>query len=491
MNKNEFRKILQKLHLDTQQGFRSSVLFELNKINRSQIDIEQATAFSELAYRNNDFYLALKFLYRFFRSEKDYDSKLIIESNSLSAYAAALAGIGANNEAKIIFKTLNADVNSLLNYAFLLFSEWDYENSIPLITKFIKSQKDEYKILVGRLNLVAAHIANGDLNEGELLLNDLQNDLFKNPNAFILTGNSFEIKSQIHLLNRQYKEARLSLTYATKYLDQGGSRYKLYVEKWKAVLDLEMNPKSESNLSKLNSIRCQALDLKNWETVRDCDFHLARILNNEELLQRILIGTPYSGYKKRIKKIYGIIEDPKIPLIYKPGFQNESSYLEKIDLDFSNIPRLLVQRPTSYKLLQILCRDIYKPPRMGTVFHSLYPKEYFNPFSSPARVRNSIKRFNNSMRSLSLDFKIKINSSHIQLHSESRNNIRFTQVSLQNSFFKIKDQFQHRHFNAKSISKLLNVSKPTALKLILWGIDKSIIKKYGSGPNIYYRFKKK
>lgn len=487
----EIQEKIKALNEQTKLGHRIEVLSELKKINKNQADLETLVECADLALRNNDFNLSLKFLYSQMRENTD---EFIYNEKLLTTYATALIGVGANTEAKIILQKIKNTPSSLLSHAFLLFSEWDYTTSVPLILKYMKQQTDPYKKIVGQINLVAAYIGSGEMDKGEQELRRMRKELIAFPEAKILLGNSWEIQSQLDIYKGNYQQALKSLQTSANILGDNLNRYLLYVNKWQAVANLSMTPNAPAAIENLHKIKQQAFQIRNWETVRDCDFHLARLTNNESLLYRILCGTPYRGYRSRIDKLYNLNIKSDKSFIYCPMAQDIES--KTIDLDLQELPTSIRNKSTAKSLLKILTSDIYKPPRVGVVFHALYPTEYFNPFTSPSRVRNSILRFNNQMQDTNKDFQIKIIKGDVQLISKSNKSIKvpvFNNTKNQN--FNLIISFRRSwgggYFKTSDFSQFHDISKSSALKLIHFYLNKKWLVKNDQGKNTYYRFKKK
>lgn len=487
----EIQKTIAALNEQTKLGHRIEVLAALKKINKNQINLEALVEFADLALRNNDFNLSLKFLYSQMRENTD---EIIYHEKLLTTYATALIGVGANAEAKTILQKIKNNPATLLSHAFLLFSEWDYTSSIPLIVKYMKQQTDPYKKIVGQINLVAAYIGSGEMNKGEQELTLMRKELASFPEAKILLGNSWEIQSQLDIYRGNYTQALESLQTSANILGDNLNRYLLYVNKWKAVANLSINPKQPKAIENLQKIKQQAFQIRNWETVRDCDFHLARLTNNESLLSRILCGTPYRGYRSRIDKLYNLKIKSDKSFIYCPMAQDLES--KTIDLDLQELPKSIQNKSTTKSLLKILTSDIYKPPRVGVVFHALYPEEYFNPFTSPSRVRNSILRFNAQMNDVNKAFQIKIIKGDVLLFSKNFKSIKVPiHSNTKNQSFELIINFRKTwgggYFKTSDFSKFHSISKVSALKLINFFLEKKWLIRTDQGKSTYYRFKKK
>ena len=91
-------------------------------------------------------------------------------------YAAALAVIGASKEALELLRSIDAKEvpERLLYEAFALMAQWDYQATVPLLTRYVGvSSLTNYQRLVGKVNLAAALVHERQHLKADYLLKQL------------------------------------------------------------------------------------------------------------------------------------------------------------------------------------------------------------------------------------------------------------------------------------------------------------------------------
>ncbi|MGZ5279615.1 MAG: hypothetical protein ACXWC9_06725 [Pseudobdellovibrionaceae bacterium] len=479
-------------HLDalTKQGQRLHVLKELSRILKSGPSQALRPHLARIANRNQAYVLGLRILYPVIREDREKIAEASPEA--LNIYATSLMWIGALEESQKTLHRIKGHTDSLLTEAFVNFAQWDYLKSIPLLTKYVNSSTiSPYQKLVGQINLLAALIAIGKLNEAKEIFEPLITELNANPNYQLLTGNCLELRSQIEILENNFERALFYLDQSEKCLAEQPGRYLLYVNKWRALAKLEMNPGDTDAEADLLKVKTEATQLKNWETIRDCDFHLARLQRDQNQIQQILLGTPYEGYHNRVQYLFGLSLNESRNLEYCPG--HASLEPSRVGLDLNAISENSFLKSTSWPLLQIMTKDIYKPPRMGVVFSGLYKQESFDPFTSPQRVRNSVFRFNEWAEKEKCEFRIQIENGDFQLKGPAGVSVICTQrersiAGWQASLKVFKMQNESRSFTTNDVALALGITQRSALHLLQKALASKKIQKLGRGKNSRYIF---
>lgn len=130
---------------------------------------------------------------------------------------------------------------------------------------------------------------------------------------------------------------------------------------------------------------------------------------------------------------------------------------------------------------------------MGVVFNGIYGREYFDPFTSPQRVRNSIFRFNEWAEQNSCEFKIKIHDGDFKLVGAPGLSILTTQRerpldSWQAALMFFKQQNESRSFSSSDLAKILGITQRSAVSILQKGLGSNKIQKIGKGRNSRYIF---
>lgn len=488
--KNTEAKIIAHLDILTKQGLRLQVLKELSRILKSGTTTALRPQLARIANRNHAYVLALRILHPVVREDREKTSEATPEA--LNTYATSLMWIGALEESKNCLHRIKGSTDALLTEAFVYFAQWDYQKSIPVLLKYINSATiSPYQKLVGQINLLAAYIAIGSLKQAKEVFEPLIMEFKVNPNYKLLYGNCMELRSQISILENANAEALQFLTESERSLADQPGRYLLYVNKWKAIAQLGLDAKNNSAIQALAEVKKEAFSLKNWETIRDCDFNLARLNQDDKMIQRILLGTPYKGYHSRVESLFGISLAKSRGLEFCPG-QTDVTPL-KVGLDLNKISENSFLNSTSWPLLQLMTKDLYRPPRMGVVFSGLYPGEYFDAFTSPQRVRNSVFRFNEWCDQQNCEFKIKIDGGDFQLKGPYGLSVVSTQRqrpldSWQAALKVFKQKYESRSFTTSDLAKVLGVTQRSALEILQKAMASKKIQKLGRGKNVRYIF---
>jgi hypothetical protein len=469
----------------TKQGRRTAVMKELAKILKAGPAIGIRPALARIANRNQAYVLAMRIQQPIIRAHRENVAKASAET--WNVYASSLMGIGALEEAEAALKFTKGLPEALLTEAFVHFARWDYAKAIPFLERHGRSkQVAPYQKLVGRINLLAGHIAVGDIREARALAESLIPVLEAGENTKLLFGNSLELRAQLEMLEGNFAAALSSLDRSAEILQALPGRYLLYVNKWRAVAKLSLDPTDAEARAALAEVRQEAKLVRNWETIRDCDFHLARLTGDNVLLQRILLGTPYAGYRARVKSIFGIDVESDKHLEYNPASQNQT-------------PKRLIWQiedqscGSSWPLVQAMTKDIYRPPRMGVVFSALYPGEYFDPFSSPGRVRNSIFRFNDIAAELKIPFRLRMRHGDFLFEGPSEVGIGLERrarsvAPWQMELAKFKTANGARSFTSSDLAEFLTMTPRSAVSLIEKAVAVRKLEKMGRGKNTRYIF---
>jgi tetratricopeptide (TPR) repeat protein len=484
----DFNILIQTLEDWTRQGKRRFVMDRLLALNRNDFSISQLASILQIANRNHFYSLTLRYLFRHKQQAEERSEGLPIEV--VTTYAAALLGIGAIEEAQRLLKPRLDTPAALFSFALSHFSTWSYSAAEKHFIHYIQIQPDDYMKKVGHINLVAAYIGSGNLVKAERSLHELMKDLKSDSRAAILYANCWELKAQIEIINLDYAKALESLEHSKTLFNNQLSRYLLYVNKWQAVAQLALNPHSSACQQQLLAIKEQGRALKNWETIRDCDFHLARYTSDERLLQQTLLGTPYKGFHLRVKKLYGISIDKKSEYLYMLS-SNQNSRLTTF-CDLVNPAETLIRHPQCLNLFLLLTRDFYRPPRFGVLHAELHPQEYFNPFTSPHRIRNTILRLNKLNFELNNGLQVRVRSGDVFLETSNQVGITFRRI------FRTLSKDEHllaiicaktkgSSFCCADAAKFLKISPRSALKIINYGIQKRRLVKLGRGKSSFYQ----
>lgn len=404
---NEFDKALK-------NGLQNFVSIELKKLILSQkVSTEYLPKITDLLRRSGDPLLGTKLLSKFF--SKDRNELLKLPSELICSYAACLSALGANQEAKVLLKSIESidDPNIQLQSGFNLIRTWDYQNSIIYFRNVLKSNKaTDYQKLISKVNLLSAYLNTGMQH---LFNKEITNAIYsaQTMNAKLLLGNILELRSQFRLNNKEFSAAEHDLKISQKLLNNPSNLYQLILKKWMLFLGFDMLKIKIGPSIQLDSLNTQNQELKNicqrfgyWELYRDCDLQYYIRSQNPDVFLKLYYGTPHLMYRKHLERYKHF--DLQIPdnWIFKP-----SEFLESSDEIYVHTPTK--NDPLVKKLLTSLLSDLYAPKSLGGIHNDLFPNEYFSAEHSPHkinqlvyRLRKNLKNKNFKIFSLCKTFKI-------------------------------------------------------------------------------------
>src|SRR5262249_51815172 len=96
-----------------------------------------------------------------------------------------------------------------------------------------------------------------------------------------------------------YPTADHHLDRAAANLDEDQSVDGLFVHKWKSVLSAFRS----GDRKPIEDFKALALKFGHWESVRDADFQLLKMMKDESLFKKLYFGTIYEHYKVRLDNL--------------------------------------------------------------------------------------------------------------------------------------------------------------------------------------------
>ncbi len=317
-------------------------------------------------------------------------------------YGATLSRIGANSEALEILRAVRPedepDVDLYLSIA--LFSRWEYQAAIPLLRRFEKSTGDEYQRWVSWVNLSAALLFERQVPEALETLSKVQEETGKK-GARLLYCNSLELKAQAHLQRGEFSESRACLNEGMAKLGSPDLLDAYFFRKWEAVVELKESQGSASAIENLRRIRQEAVERKHWESIRDCDFQLAIVRRDTELLLHLYFGAPNPGYRRHV------LDSSPVPLAiperyaWNPSGRTGAS--QTVDVSAGTATTAGARRGSAelyslhpggvlHRMLASLSSDFYRPLRVPALFSAVFEGEHYHPEHSVTKTVRAIQR---------------------------------------------------------------------------------------------------
>ncbi|MEK7356490.1 MAG: hypothetical protein AAB250_08575, partial [Bdellovibrionota bacterium] len=325
------------------------------------------------------------------------------DPNELCEYAACLIKVGAYAEALRLLQTVSLEKapEAAKFMGFASIHQWDYTAAIPFLKRYIDGlDPKSYEHLIGSMNLAASLVETERLEEAKEVLGVIRERAEREGHQLLL-GNSHELTAQVHLQLGEYDAAEGFLELSMDALKSAPSRYRLYIEKWQAVVALSRNSKGEAALEALHSVRERALASNEWEVLRDCDFHESLARRDPEMFLRLYFGTPHAQYRTvMLRKNSGIAE---IPELYIMG-RGETLF----DLATGQVSNEVVLKPEQalHRLATALLQDFYAPAGVAQLFAKVFSDEQFHPESSPHRIQELMRRLRSKLKEAGLPLEV-------------------------------------------------------------------------------------
>ncbi|MGZ5279460.1 MAG: hypothetical protein ACXWC9_05935 [Pseudobdellovibrionaceae bacterium] len=479
------------LEKSVMEGQHHEVKKVLSGIDLKSIPRSHICQFSEIAWRISYPIYALKLLHPTVIPENSF-SKSATDKEKIN-YASALVNLGAIDEAIEIFDSIDPvqEPETLLRKSFAYFKKWNYQGAMPWLLEYV-NHKDltPYKRVVGKVNMAAALIEQCEWKRAETLLTEIIDECRKNSHLLLL-GNCLELQAQIEIFQHRFDQALLLLEEAKSYLQNQKGSFSLFVEKWLIICRCFKG--DFDSMKDLIDLKNKALELSNWETVRECDLFEAIVTQNEDLAKRVLLGTPSEHYRQRVRRLFGKHLVSRGNYYLTLGSAPETSPKKMFSpYDVQKDGKALHNKPQLLALFEALTMDFYKPSHIGLLFQRIYHDEKFNPFTSPDRVLKLIKRLNQWFIGHELPIRVHIKKSEFALISQGDESIqilvhRAKKLSKEvGNILQLKQHFEGRTFSASQISRKMKISRSSADRLIDQAIEAGYLTQRGSGrPAIY------
>jgi hypothetical protein len=404
-------------------------------------------------------------------------------SPEMAGYAALLQKNSSLNEAMQMLKQVDPSVapESLLYRAFCHFGRWEYQESISVLESYRDLCASPYARLVACVNLASALVATENWESALIQIeNNIRNA--EELQARRLIGNSLEMRAQYHLHTANFQAAQADLEQALSYIGGELTSDQLFILKWRAVLASTRT----GDISPLQDFKKAALDRRHFESVREADFHALKCRFDENQFRYLYFGTPFKSYRRKILKYLGAA-----PLPEKWSLGAGKDYSLDLQTGTTTPAHLFTPGDKIHQILSSLWRDFYQPVRLGTLFADLFPEERFNPWTSPNRVHQLLRRTRRQLESAG--FPIQINDENnaykisaapsVQvLLAAERGPVGRDQILIR----KLREALGENYFSASEAQNILQTSSATVHRLLRRGVDDGLLHSAGHGPGRRY-----
>lgn len=457
------------------------------ELNHKKIPREKLVDYANIARRVGAPDLIILWLHPIVYSDKSLQQKASFQERAI--YGLGLLRVGAFAEAEKILDTVDpsADPQVYFYRASLQINQWNYKKALTPLRKYISHpQVPAYQKLVGRLNLCASLVALRSSDDAELEIATLLKKLIREKHQ-LLQGHLLEIRSQLRYEQEKYQEAIADLENSNELLAKADDASLIYVEKWKLLSELMQAPHSNETLQKIDSLKRKAKSLKEWELIRDCDLHVASAQQSSDLLLKVYWGSLFPNYKEKVKAMSkAAIGNEDIYSWFPSEAPRSPEHSQAYDLTELAPTKLLKS------LFFALTRDFYRPLRNTEILSALYPDEYYNPVSGPAKLQRLVARAHKWLLEQDIPFRIVSyrNSYKLEAANPKVNSAVVVKGTLQTrpKTYLPKELMTQKNFSAHEWAEFAGVSVRTALRQIEHHIKMGQIEAFAFGPRSRYRF---
>lgn len=468
----------------------------LRHAQAARVPLEERRAFAFMARRLNLPTLALRVLHPIVRPTGRHVARPATDAEKVE-YAGSLVRLGAIEEALDLLNAIDPETNPeiFLLRSFAHFTQWNYKVTIPLLQRYCAAKTlTDYQRLIGKANLAAALTYERDPSSKTLVDETL---VSAHTGKFTILITVLDMmKAETAINERNWDAARAALAETHRQISEDMLE-SLFIRKWKAVIELYANPKDRAAIEGVRKVREDAVVRRHWETIRNCDYHLAVATKDEDLFYKVYFGTPFSSLKERLREEFG--SAPKLPQIYEWELEKGGKATSLALLSAQNItPGVRGLKPGSLnqRLLGILLTDFYRPIRVASLHGLLYKGDYFNPVSSPGRVHQAVKRLKQWLSNRRLPVKVVAHHGAYSLAAihpckilipRERRAVGRTDHHLTS----LRTLMPNTGFTAKQAAAALKLNIWTTIRILTQGVEAGALQRTGKANRTRYTFIKK
>jgi hypothetical protein len=267
------------------------------------------------------------------------------------------------------------------------------------------------------------------------------------------------------------------------------------VRKWRAVVELFKSQGSETAITAIEDIRREALERRHWETLRSIDLYRAVVLKDVQLFWRVYFSSPYEEFRKRMLSLWG--SELSVPAQFCLSFGAESpAPKRRFDLlagEESNGKATLKVGQAQHRLFTLLVQDGYRPVSVGTIFHKIFPDEYFDASTSSNRVHHVVLRLRHWFEENQIPLKVEEESGSYRLEGVGEYEILLgvsqPQSATESRLATLRGEFGNKPFTANEASEFLKVSLSSVKRILRAAVESDEVEKQGAGKNTSYCFR--
>jgi tetratricopeptide (TPR) repeat protein len=472
-------------------GRGADVRRELSELDTKKISRGLLVDWATLARRAGMITLSLRLLRPVIRVKRGLGQNA--SAKERASYAASLGAIGALTEAYGVLKGLEkSEVPEVqLFYGFTHVYSWDYVAAAPFFETYVQlDTPSPFQKAVAAVNLAAAYCFLGRYEEVLALTEKLIAQSTKE-NWIVLNTEAHLLRAQAMLNLDDFKQSAFWIEKASA-LSTTSNVNSLHIEKWRSLLALKSQGATSDVTSRLLNLKLEASRSKLWEISRDCDYHLGLETKDRVTYERVFFGTPFRPYRERLLKAASWFK-PRGSYLWTSNDDSEHG------LDLAELPTERHDAPVYLRVLRAISTDFYRPLKIGCLFNEIYPGEYYDPDSSPIRVKTAISRTRSLLKETALPLEIRCikQDYYLAMTGPCYIKVRLNypekeigQVIPIDFLRKLKKNWPHRSFSSHQAAEVLSISQLKAQRLLKVAAAENKLYKSGLGRARLYRFKK-
>lgn len=445
----------------------------LKRVDARDVPRMEKVKFANLCRRTGLIALALKALRPRIFDPKSGAKLADATGEERAEYAMLLMRLGAVREAARDLTEITDYKPAPLYRAFARITTWDYRLARTDLRAYLAQELDVYQRRIGEMNLAAAAYYAGDLEEAHFAVRSVLRTAEGR-----LRANALEMHARILHETGDVPQAEKALTEAETLLAGSSSYDQLFLVGLRSYFTAMRTGETGA----IASFREEARARGRFESVREADAFELRVRPDPELFANLYFGTPYVAFRRLVAQQTGLQPADRVH-VWGTG--------EKIlDLD------PLVGLPSALEgklglLLRVLASDRYRPFAAGTLFQELYPNEYFDFQTSPARVKQLVYRVRVELARDFPELQIVNRASLFTLEISPGGRLRTAleaDISTANGdfLFQLRHHFGDTEFGARDLESKLGLSSAQLRRRLTEALASGELERFGAGPATRY-----
>ncbi|MBI3557801.1 MAG: hypothetical protein HY074_16190 [Deltaproteobacteria bacterium] len=290
--------------------------------------------------------------------------------------------------------------------------------------------------------------------------------------------------------------------YAEMPSDKMSAPVRWACREWEVLLGLKRGRRKpvreKAALAELDGVLEERRAVKRWIPAMYGELYRAIHLGDTDSLLRLYFGSRYPFFRKRVlRELNAEPSDLASEYRIRVGAKNE---FELATLDGSNTVNRarLKEGQLPQRILQILGSDAFVPFQIVELHALLFPQEYFNSMTGPARVHQAIARLRLWLSKRRIPLEIRESDGYYDLTSEKGctlivprpdgamrvAGLRPRELMLMD---RLRTRFGEQSFRAAEGAKLLGVCTKTVTRLLNAAIKTRSARSDGKGRATLYR----